>query len=121
MLRLMTAFAALLALSGAPVVAVACQLRCASTDSAAGADTHHHSCPKPTTTVGAGLDAFPHACGHQIGEATDQALQVLTIPTLVEPVGALLPPLDDRGVRRGAVDIQSSPPRPLVLYSQLRV
>jgi hypothetical protein len=122
MSRRFAALAVVLALAGAPVVATLCQVNCASADTAAAeGDAPHHSCPPPSQSSGAGLNAVPHACGHQPGEAFDQALQLLTIPVLVEPQGALLPRVDDRGVTQRAADIQYSPPRPLALTSQLRV
>jgi len=120
MSRRFAALAVVLALAGAPIVATVCQVNCASLEQTA-AEGRHHSCPMPSPSSEAGLTAVPHACGHQPGEALDQALQLLTIPVLVEPQGALLVRVGDRGVSKRAADIQYSPPRPLALSSQLRV
>jgi hypothetical protein len=122
MSRRVAALVVALAIVGAPVGAIVCQLNCASPDTtAAEGHAHQHSCPMPSPDSAAGLKAVPHACGHQPGEALDQALQLLTIPVLVEPQGALLPRVDDRDVTPGVADIQYSPPRPLALTSPLRV
>ena len=122
MARRVAALALALAILGIPVVAIVCQVTCGSQNAmAAEGHAHQHSCPMSSPGSGAGLNAVPHACGHQPGEALDQALQLLTIPVLVEPRGALLPRVDDRAASPYATDIQHSPPRPLALTSQLRV
>jgi hypothetical protein len=122
MVRRIGALAVVLALAGAPVVATVCQMNCASRETtAAEGHSHQHSCPMPSPDSETALKAVPHACGHQPGEALDQALQLLTIPVLVEPQGALLPRVDDRDVTLRIADVQYSPPRPLARTSQLRV
>jgi hypothetical protein len=122
MARRVAALALALAILGIPVVAIVCQVTCGSQNAmAAEGHAHQHSCPMSSPGSGAGLNAVPHACGHQPGEALDQALQLLTIPVLVEPQGALLPRVDDRDVTLRIADVQYSPPRPLALTSQLRV
>jgi hypothetical protein len=122
MSRRVAALVLALAIVGAPVGAIVCQLNCASPDStAAEGHAHQHSCPMPSPDSAAGLKPVPHACGHQPGEALDQVLQLLTIPVLVEPQGGLLPRVNDRGVTRRAADLEHSPPRPLAPTSQLRV
>jgi hypothetical protein len=122
MSRYIAALAVVLAIVGIPVVATVCEMTCASrAETAAERDAGHHSCPLPEPTSEAGLTAVPHACGHQPGEALDQALQQLTAPLLVESETSLLLHGDGRRISPRATDIQHSPPRPLALISQLRV
>jgi hypothetical protein len=122
MSRRIAALAVVLAIFGIPVTATVCQITCAAQDkTAVEGNASHHSCPLPEPTSGAGLNAVPHACGHQPGQALDQALQQLTAPILVESHTSLLPRVDARRISQCAADIQHSPRRPLDLISQLRV
>ena len=122
MARRVAALALALAILGIPVVAIVCQVRCGSQNAMpAAGHAHQHSCPMPAPDSGAVLKAGAHACGHQPGEALDQALQLLTIPVLVEPQGGLLPRVDVRDVTPRTSDIEHSPPRLPALTTPLRV
>ena len=121
MSRRVAALVLALAIVGTPAAAILCQLSCASHDTATAEHAHHHSCPMSPPSSGADLKAVPHACGHQPGEALQQALQLLTMPVLAEHPGSLLPRVDDRGVAQCAAQARSSPPRSLALSSHLRV
>ena len=123
MSRRIAALAVVLAIFGIPVTATVCQITCASQGkTAVEGNASHHSCPLPEPTSGAGLNAVPHACGHQAGEALEQALQLLTVPVLVESRASLVPRVHDSHASQSAADIQHSPPRLLLaLTSQLRV
>ena len=122
MSRRVAALAVALAILGVPVAAIVCQVTCGSQNAmAAEGHAHQHSCPMPAPDSGAVLKAVAHACGHQPGVALDQALQLLTIPVLVESQGGLLPRVDVRDVTPRRSDIEHSPPRLPALTTPLRV
>jgi hypothetical protein len=124
MVRRLSALIVTIAIVGAPVAAVVCQVICAShhSDVMAG-HAHRHSCPPLAPTTGAVMNGVPHQCGHQSGDDAVGVLQ--TFQAFVTPVAIVTPvsfqlPVESVGLGTPSRHFEHSPPG-LARISQLRI
>ena len=89
------AFLLALAMTGAPVVTIACQGLCAVRANDSGTMGEHHSCHHQASPANeTAIDSVPHVCGHSDDSpsAVAQSLSLLTAPAVIVTTFTLAPP-----------------------------
>ena len=125
MVHRLWAFALAFVITGAPVAAMVCQVRCEAHqahDVAVAVGHAHHSCAMPVEADGSTVAGIPHRCGHLSDDPVGarQALQTVDAPAVVAQLFFLLPPDIGASTSRSP-QVDPSPPGPFALIAQLRV
>jgi hypothetical protein len=109
-----------LIIASASVLTMACEITCAARD--AQSTSAHHSChQQPGAQDGPVVSAI-HVCGHddETGPTDlERVISAFDTPAIAAPVTTVTPPMRDAFSHAAFVD--SSPPAPFTLTSELRI
>jgi len=104
---------------GAPIASTTCQAMCAEHD--AESDAPHHACHQQMVAQDGPIIEAIHVCGHDdsLPTALERVMSAVDAPAITSKMIAVMPPA--RASVSHAAFIDSSPPTPLTLNSQLRI
>jgi hypothetical protein len=108
-----------LVITSAPVVTMACEITCAARD--AHSTSLPHSCHEDAVPEEGAAVVAIHVCGHDesLPTALERAMDAFDTPAITRDATFAMPPACEFVTHIAFID--SSPPTPLTLNSQLRI